>query len=157
MIEMKGQFFRAGVGAVIVSPDGSQVLVFEREKIPGAWQFPQGGLEADEEPELAVYREIEEETGLTRAQVRLLAALPEPLAYELPSEARSKKTGRGQVQYWFYFELTAPDSSIQLPADGEFVAWRWADFDQVVAAAVEFRRGVYARLRQHFRERAARP
>lgn len=154
---MKGQFFRAGVGAVIVSPDGSQVLVFERENIPGAWQFPQGGLEAEEEPELAVYREIEEETGLTPAHVRLLAALPEPLAYELPPRMRSAKTGRGQVQYWFYFELIAPDASMKLPPGGEFVAWRWAGFDEAVVAAAEFRRGVYGRLQQHFRERVAHP
>jgi len=152
-----GQFFRAGVGAVIVAPGGGTVLVFEREKIPGAWQFPQGGLEADEEPERAVYREIEEETGLTRAQLRLLGALPEPLAYELPPAARSKKTGRGQVQYWFYFELIAPDTSIQLPQGGEFVAWRWADFGEVVASSVEFRRGVYTRLQLYFRERVSCP
>ena len=35
--------FRANVGAVIINEEG-YVLAFERLKIKGAWQFPQGGL-----------------------------------------------------------------------------------------------------------------
>src|SRR5687768_11463783 len=94
------EYFRAGVGAVIVGGDG-RLFVFERRDVAGAWQFPQGGLERGERPVDAVYREIREETGIRRRALRLLARHPELLAYELPPRARSKKTGLGQVQYWF--------------------------------------------------------
>ncbi len=47
------QYFRAGVGAVIIN-DAGLVLALARTDIPDAWQLPQGGLEADEEPLQAV-------------------------------------------------------------------------------------------------------
>ena len=99
-----GQYFRAGVGAVIIDGIG-QVLAFERSDIANHWQMPQGGLKKHEEPLEAAYREVEEETGIHYSQLELVGNYPEPLAYELPSHARNRKTGRGQVQYWFLFKL----------------------------------------------------
>ena len=43
------RYFRAGVGAVVLEPNG-RVLVLERSDVPGAWQFPQGGLDDGETP-----------------------------------------------------------------------------------------------------------
>lgn len=137
--------FRAGAGAVILSRDG-RVLVFERADIPGAWQFPQGGLEPGESPEDAVWREVREETGLERPAIALLARYPEPLVYELPPAARRRRTGLGQVQYWFFFRAQDAELPVRLEQGGEFRGVRWAAFPDVIAATVEFRRGVYARL-----------
>lgn len=137
-------YFRAGVGAVIVGPD-SRVLVLERSDRPGAWQFPQGGLEDGESPETAVLREIHEETGIRRKDVRLLAEYPEPLAYVLPHDRRTTKTGLGQVQWWFFFEYTGKD--VVLPAKGEFRQFDWRRMEVVVADAVTFRKPVYEQLR----------
>lgn len=38
-----------------------------------SWQFPQGGIDQGETPEQAMYRELEEETGLRPDHVRILA------------------------------------------------------------------------------------
>ena len=92
---MKAQFFRANVGIILYNPAG-QVLAFERADRPGQWQLPQGGLGKNEEPLAAALRELEEETGLRPSQVELVGEHPRWLAYELPPEARRKKTGRGQ-------------------------------------------------------------
>jgi 8-oxo-dGTP pyrophosphatase MutT (NUDIX family) len=81
------------------------VLALERSDVPDAWQMPQGGLKPGEEPAQAVLREVEEETGLPRASLEPIRSFPELLAYELPPKLRSKKTGRGQVQYWFFLRL----------------------------------------------------
>ena len=40
------------------------------------WQFPQGGMRSDETPLEAMYRELEEETGLARAHVEVLGSPP---------------------------------------------------------------------------------
>jgi 8-oxo-dGTP pyrophosphatase MutT (NUDIX family) len=93
---MPAQYFRCGAGAVITRGDG-RVLVLERTGIAGAWQFPQGGLKADETPDQGVLREIQEETGLRPDQLTPIARASRPLAYELPTEMRSRKTGIGQV------------------------------------------------------------
>ena len=92
---------------------------------PGAWQLPQGGLDEDEEPLAAARRESTEETGLPAAALELVTTLPDLLAYELPADLRSVKTGRGQVQYWFLFRFAGEDRLIAVGAGKEFRAWRW--------------------------------
>lgn len=149
------QFFRANAGAVICNA-GGQVLALERSDVPGAWQLPQGGLDAGEEPDAAVLREVEEETGLSAASLEPIRPYPEPLAYELPPELRSAKTGRGQVQYWFYFRLRPGAGEPRLPSEGEFRDWQWVDLGELARSVVEFRRPVYARLADYL-ERDVRP
>src|SRR5438874_5948950 len=67
------QYFRAGVGAVIVNSKGL-VLAMERVDIPGAWQLPQGGIERSEEPLRAAFREVAEETGIPESDLELVDA-----------------------------------------------------------------------------------
>jgi len=140
-----GQHFRAGVGAVIGDGRG-RVLAFERADVPGAWQLPQGGLDDGEEPEAGLLREVHEETGLAAKHLRVVKALGCPLAYELPARLRSRKTGRGQVLYWFYLELAPDAPEISLPRRGEFRAWRWSSLAELAETVAAFRRASYARL-----------
>jgi putative (di)nucleoside polyphosphate hydrolase len=143
-------YFRAGVGAVIADERG-RVLALERSDIPGAWQFPQGGLEKDEEPLDAAYREIEEETSLPRRALTLVSVYPDLLVYQLPKRARSKKTGLGQVQYWFFFRLRKPSDKEKVHPMAEFMAAEWRPFDRVVSEAITFRKPIYLKLRTLFR------
>jgi putative (di)nucleoside polyphosphate hydrolase len=143
------QYFRAGAGAVIINRD-QMILALERADTPGAWQMPQGGLEMSEEPLQAVYREIFEETCIWQSGLSLLASYPDLLAYELPPEMRSAKTGRGQVQHWFLFELKTPDATIDLNKAAEFKSWRWMPAGQLLALAVAFRKPLYAKLFEYF-------
>jgi putative (di)nucleoside polyphosphate hydrolase len=150
------RYFRAGVGAVITDGRG-RVLVFERSDIPGAWQFPQGGMEKeDAEPVDGAFREIKEETGIRRKALRLLDQYPELLAYELPPKARTLKTGMGQVHYWFLFKLKKPSAAVDLPPDAEFRAFDWVPFNKAVARAVSFRKPLYRKLRARFESKARR-
>jgi putative (di)nucleoside polyphosphate hydrolase len=145
MLRSVGQHFRAGVGAVIGDGRG-RVLAGERADVPGAWQLPQGGLEKGEEPETGLWREVQEETGLHPEHLRLVTALDAPLAYELPPELRRKKTGRGQVLYWFFLELAAGAPEPALPKRGEFRSWRWMPLAELAEQVAAFRRATYQRL-----------
>jgi putative (di)nucleoside polyphosphate hydrolase len=144
------QYFRAGVGAVVVNSSGL-VLALERADIPDAWQLPQGGLENGEEPLQAAFREIAEETGITQTDLELLDAYPEPLVYELPANARSEKTGRGQVQYWFLFGFHGSDDAVDVRSGAEFRAWKWMSFQSLLHTAADFRQPVYRKLADRFR------
>lgn len=150
--DQPGQYFRAGAGAVIVNGD-KKVLALERADVPGAWQMPQGGLDISEEPRQAIYREVLEETCIPEFGLSLLGCYPDLLAYELPVEMRSAKTGRGQVQYWFLFELKIPDAAIELDKGAEFVSWRWMSPEQLLASAAAFRKPLYQKLFDYFRLR----
>ena len=142
-------YFRAGAGAVIANREG-RVLVCERRDRPGAWQFPQGGIEKGETPVEAVLREIKEETGITRRSLRLRAHYPGLLVYELPPRARSEKTGLGQVQYWFLFSLESRDAQVTLPRHSAFSASKWVAFSKAVTGVVGFKRPVYRKLQAEF-------
>ena len=143
------QFFRAGVGAVIVNAHG-QILVLRRSHItPEAWQMPQGGMKRGEEPEVAVLREVEEETGLTAVDIEILGSCKAWLAYELPPAYRSPKVGRGQVQKWFVCRLIGPESHIK-PDQVEFDRWRWMSPAELLRCVVEFRVDVYQRVLGEF-------
>ena len=145
------QTFRANVGAVILNADGL-VLALERKKIPGSWQFPQGGLDEGEEPLAAVKREILEETGIEESHLELLATVPRWLAYELPEELRSQKIGRGQVQKWFLFRFTGPDEAITMGNGKEFRAWEWTSMHELLPRVVSFKQSVYRELVEYFKE-----
>jgi putative (di)nucleoside polyphosphate hydrolase len=150
------QYFRAGVGSVIVNDEGL-VLALERVDVPGAWQLPQGGLEASEEPFQAVLREVSEETGISESDLELLDSYPEPLVYELPANARSNKTGRGQVQYWFLFRFRGGDNAIDVKSGGEFRAWKWTRFHSLLSLVADFRKPVYRRLAERFQGYLSKP
>jgi putative (di)nucleoside polyphosphate hydrolase len=143
------QFFRASVGAVIINAQG-QVLALERSDTPGAWQFPQGGMDTGEEPLPAVYREVEEETGIPAHALALIRQHPSLLSYELPVQWQSPKVGRGQTQRWFLFRLHADDTAIRLPAPGEFCRWRWLWFPELLPLVVAFRQEIYQALAREF-------
>lgn len=145
------QFFRAGVGAVIINATGL-VLAFERSDTAGAWQFPQGGIDDQEEPVTSVYREIKEETGIAPEVLHLIRPYPHLLSYELPPEWRSPKIGRGQTQQWYLFRLLAEETLLDLPCPGEFSSWRWMTFTELLPLIADFRKNVYRCLAQEFTE-----
>jgi putative (di)nucleoside polyphosphate hydrolase len=149
-VKSPSQYFRASAGAVIVDRRGL-VLALERADAPGGWQLPQGGLKPSESPLHAVFREVEEETGIRTRDLQVLDVYPEPLAYELPANVWSKKTGRGQVGYWFLLRFTGTDDAVNLEGSPESSAWKWMRFTHLVRTVVEFRKPVYRRLHDRFK------
>jgi putative (di)nucleoside polyphosphate hydrolase len=140
------QYFRAGVGAVILDSQ-RRVLVLKRRKATDAhWQLPQGGLKVGEDPKSAMLREICEETAIDASKLKFREEYPQPLAYELPPEAQSRKTGMGQVHQWFVFEFSGTDADIRLGRFGEFRDKDWIPVRELENRAVSFRKKVYAHL-----------
>lgn len=150
--------YRPNVGAVLFNRAGF-VLVARRadlpniEGAPGGWQFPQGGIDADEDPRKAVLRELAEEIGTDRAEI--IGEHPEWLTYDLPPALLGRALGgrfRGQRQRWFALRFTGTDSDIRLDADPhpEFDAWRWARLAETPTLGPDFKRAIYTVLAQSF-------
>ena len=138
---MASSNFRAGVVIVVRGPD-HRLLAFERKDVPGQWQFPQGGLETDETPLAAAWRELGEETGLGPNDVVVSAEHPGWVVYEYPPLVKAAKGRLGQAHRWFLFDARSADI-VPIPDGREFVAWRWVTRDWIVQNAVEFRRPGY--------------
>lgn len=74
--------YRPNVGIVICNRQGQ--VMWARRYGQHSWQFPQGGINPGESPEQAMYRELFEEVGLSRKDVRILASTRNWLRYKLP-------------------------------------------------------------------------
>ena len=144
MIDREG--YRPNVGIILCNAHNQ---VFWGKRInQHAWQFPQGGMNAGETPEQAMFRELEEETGLLPEHVRILGRTREWLRYDVPTHwTRRDNRGlyRGQKQIWFLLRLTGRDCDVSLRASShpEFDAWRWNEYWVSMDAVVEFKREVY--------------
>jgi putative (di)nucleoside polyphosphate hydrolase len=141
--------FRPNVGIILTNRQG-QVLWARRVGGQDAWQFPQGGIQKDEDPEQALYRELHEEVGLHRDDVKILARTRGWLRYRLPRRLLrhgSNPLCIGQKQKWFLLQLEADDSAINLVNGGpaEFDHWRWVNYWYPLDQVVSFKRDVYRR------------
>src|SRR5262249_39553760 len=105
-------------------------------------------IDKGESPLDAAWRELEEETGITSAE--LLAESKSWLRYDLPPDlARHLWKGkyRGQEQKWYAFRFTGPESEIDIEGEHpEFSAWKWVDFRLVPDLIVPFKRSLYQEL-----------
>lgn len=144
MIDRDG--YRPNVGIILCNRKNE---VFWGKRVrEHSWQFPQGGINAGESPEIAMYRELHEEVGLREEHVRILGRTRDWLRYDVPDRwIRREWRGnyRGQKQIWFLLRLIGRDTDVCLRASDkpEFDAWRWNDYWVPGEAVVEFKREVY--------------
>ena len=147
--------YRRGVGVMLLNRDGKAFVAARIDNPDDAWQMPQGGIDADEEPWSAALREVEEETGITPDLVERIAECEEPLRYDIPEEWRPShwdKQWKGQLQRWFLARFLGRDEDVNLDTEHpEFRAWKWVEPEQVPELIVPFKRELYERLLQDFR------
>ncbi|GAA0508999.1 MULTISPECIES: RNA pyrophosphohydrolase [Tatumella] len=145
--------YRPNVGIVICNRQG-QVL-WARRFGQHSWQFPQGGINPGETPEQAMYRELFEEVGLHRKDVRIIASTRNWLRYKLPKRLvrwDTRPVCIGQKQKWFLLQLQCHENAINVQGSStpEFDGWRWVSFWYPVRQVVSFKRDVYRRVMKEF-------
>ena len=146
MIDKDG--YRPNVGIILLNRRNE---VFWGKRVnQHAWQFPQGGIKHGESPEQAMYRELNEEVGLSPHHVRILGRTRGWLRYDVPEQWIKRDwrgNYRGQKQIWYLLRFVARDCDVQLRASGrpEFDAWRWNDYWVPLESVIEFKREVYQR------------
>jgi putative (di)nucleoside polyphosphate hydrolase len=144
MLDRNG--YRPNVGIILVNRRNE---VFWGKRIrEHSWQFPQGGIKRGETPEQAMYRELNEETGLWPEHVRIIGRTRNWLRYDVPERwVRREWRGhyRGQKQIWFLLRMIGHDTDVSLRASShpEFDAWRWNDYWVPLDTVIEFKRSVY--------------
>lgn len=141
--------YRLNVGIVIANGCGD--VLWAHRLRQGGWQFPQGGIRAGESPQQALYRELEEEVGLTTDDVELWAVTRGWLRYRLPPKMVRPTRGKpciGQKQKWFLLRLKSDESSIRLDASDkpEFDRWQWVSYWYPLDQIIDFKRPVYQRM-----------
>lgn len=147
-------YFRAGAGAVIYT-DVGEIIIFRRAGQDDIWQLQQGGMDANEEPEDTLWRELYEETALLKNDFTEVIPYPEWILYSYPPSIRAslkRPDTLGQVHRWWFLKL-APSTIINLAAapDQEFSDWKLSTFDELLAPRTDnWKYDVYAKLAEYF-------
>ncbi len=140
--------YRPCVGVMLLNREG---LVFVGRRIDQTiegWQMPQGGIDANETPAEAAFRELEEEIG-TR-NVALLREHPDWLSYDLPPHLLGvglRGRYRGQRQKWIAMRFLGQDAEITVhTAEPEFAQWKWLAIEALPRLIVPFKRDTYSKV-----------
>ena len=80
--------YRLNVAMIVLNKD-NKVLFCKRRNTEN-WQFPQGGVDDEEHIETAMYRELNEEVGLHKDNVEIIAISKDLIYYDIPKNIRSR-------------------------------------------------------------------
>ena len=147
--------YRKCVGMMILNAN-KEILVGRRLDHPsGYWQMPQGGIDENENPKEAVWREMMEEIGTNKA--KLIKVSNQWINYDIPPETlKTLPWGHkyiGQRQKWFAFDFLGENEDINVETDSpEFSEWKWAELDSIVGNIVPFKRNVYSIILEEFKD-----
>ena len=144
--------YRKGVGIILLNRAGHVFVAKRLDQIAEAWQMPQGGIDKGEEAREAAIRELQEETGVTNAEI--IAESADYYTYDLPDALVPKiwsGQNRGQKQKWFVMRFTGSDTEIDIAQEHpEFSEWKWVPVQQLPAIIVPFKRELYQSLVDEF-------
>lgn len=157
---MTRDLYRRGVGLVLISGEGRTWMGRHRYSSEAYqqgllndsyWQWPQGGMEHDETPEEAMFREMEEEIGTRNIQI---LAQTSWLSYDFPEDIRPRiYEGRfqGQKHIWFLGSLIpggeGPNIHTEHP---EFLDECWMSWSCAASQTIPFKQPVYRQVLQSF-------
>lgn len=146
--------YRPCAGVMLLNGAGDVFVGQRIDNNNAAWQMPQGGIEKGEEPGEAALRELEEETGVSRDLVTVVAETSGWVPYELPHDLVPKLWKgrfRGQEQKWFLLRFHGDDKDVNIETEHqEFSAWKWMPVADLLDNIVPFKRGVYQAVLSEF-------
>tara|TARA_B100000678_G_scaffold3121_1_gene2686 strand:- start:1790 stop:2278 length:489 start_codon:yes stop_codon:yes gene_type:complete len=148
-MNIKEKGYRLNVGIIVANSDGK--LLYCKRKNSDNWQFPQGGIDRNEDPFLAALRELYEEVGIQKDKVKLIKESENWYKYDLPRKYKKNNflwnDFKGQKQKWFLFKLIE-EVMIDLNNENnpEFDEFDWVDYWKPLDEIVEFKREIYKKV-----------
>ena len=119
--------YRKGVSALIINKNQEFLLVNLTGFEERYFTIPGGGIEEGESLEDAVYREINEELGISKELLESIGRSGEPLQTTFKEP---KKQYTGSERYFFGFRFTGNDSDI-VPQPEEVRRYKWAPINEL--------------------------
>jgi putative (di)nucleoside polyphosphate hydrolase len=132
---------------MIVINNDNKVLICRRRNTQ-TWQFPQGGIDPNENIQEAMYRELHEEVGLSKEDVNIIGKSKKTITYDIPITLRSKVLGgkfKGQDQKWFLLKTIKDDLKINLNNEmiPEFEEFEWVSYWRSLDRIIDFKKEAY--------------
>ena len=147
--------YRKGVGVVLLNKKNE---IFVGKRIDNeefdAWQMPQGGINKNETPIKAAFRELKEETGVMKKDVKILSVSKNWLYYDLPKNLIKKVFKgkyKGQKQKWYIMRFYGKNHKINIQTENpEFQNWKWTPSRKLKNIIVSFKKKLYREILKEF-------
>ena len=136
--------YRLNVAMIVLNKDNK--VLFCKRRSTENWQFPQGGVDENENIESAMFRELNEEVGLEKDNVEIKAVSQNLIYYDIPKNIRSRVLGgkfRGQAQKYFLLKLISGDVDLNIENTPEFDKHSWVPFWYPLNQVVDFKKEAY--------------
>lgn len=118
----KEKKYRPCVVAILINKQG-QILVVQSNKNPQDWSFPQGGINANEDIESALIREVHEETGIKGDQLSNIEYIKK---FTLDAEPeRKNKRGFSKGKLYFFFRAHYSGDHCLALNQNELMSYKW--------------------------------
>lgn len=145
---------RKGIGAIVLN-NKNQVILFQRADYPENWQAPEGGIDEGETPKEALYRELNEEIGLSKDDFDIIASRDESFNYTFDEEIKKKFNCDGQAKYFFVTRLKNDNFKFKFDNkedEIEFLNFKVLDNNKDLAKNVPpFKKGIYEEVLEYFK------
>jgi len=150
---MNDKSYRKNVGLIVLNQKDKLLLC--RRKDQKTWQFPQGGIDSGESPQAAAFRELFEEVGIHKREVKVVKKSDYWFDYDLPEKYQKRsdtmRKFKGQTQKWFMFKAnTELNVSLCNDVQQEFVDYKWVSFWYPLSHIVLFKKDVYQNVLNEF-------
>ncbi len=146
--------YRPNVAAIVLSqkyPQECEIFIACRSDIRDAWQFPQGGIDNDESPREALYRELKEEIGTD--DIEIISEYPDWISYDFPETvARKMYPFDGQIQKYYLVRLRSDDKIDIATKHPEFSEYKFVKYGNVFDYITYFKRPVYKQVLEYFKK-----
>jgi putative (di)nucleoside polyphosphate hydrolase len=145
-----GKEYRKNV-ALILERKSGKILICQRSDCDNSWQFPQGGVDEGEKPVEALYREANEEIGLSEKFYKIIEER-EGYRYDFDKRHAKWKHYLGQEQTYFRCRFNGKNKDIDLGADKpEFTNYCWIYPEEFnLEWVADFKRQVYLEVFRDF-------
>ena len=148
--------YRSGVGVVLINQN-KKIFVGKRiDNQSDSWQMPQGGIDVGEDEDVAMFRELQEETGISSQFVKIIKKSDNYFYYDLPYKLQKKFWGGkylGQRQRWYLLEFLGDNSNINIASqEPEFSEWKWVEKVDLINLIVNFKRELYQQIISEFND-----
>jgi putative (di)nucleoside polyphosphate hydrolase len=132
--------------AMVILNDENKILIGERSDIKNSWQLPQGGIDKGETPQTAMWRELFEETSLTKNDVEIIAQT-DPIPYIFPKNINYFEDYKGQNQIFF---LLKTKNKISPTPNEEFSRFTWETKEKILNLIIDFKKASYKKAFEEF-------
>lgn len=142
---------RKAIGAIILDINDN-IITFQRSDFNNTWQEPEGGIDIDETPSEALYRELWEEINLNKDDFTILKETKNFIPYLFSKNNKKKFNFDGQEKKFFLIKLKSDKINFKYnnTDEVEFISHKITTPKELLESVPYFKKNMYKKVLNEF-------